>query len=77
MYQNGVGAVRPPAMVAIAYMLASVPLKVVAVHYFGLNGLLTVMSAAYVICVVLPFLTIFRSECLAPLRDPGISLGKG
>jgi O-antigen/teichoic acid export membrane protein len=76
MYLNGVAAVRPQAYVAIAYMVTSVPLKILAVRYFGLNGLLTVMSAAWFACTVVPFLTIFRDECLAPAREPGVELEK-
>jgi O-antigen/teichoic acid export membrane protein len=77
MYLNGVGATRPQAIAATAYMLTSIPLKILAVRHFGLNGMLVVMSAAYVVCAVLPLLTIFRSECLSPAREPRGSLEKG
>jgi O-antigen/teichoic acid export membrane protein len=68
MYLNGVGAIRPQALTAVAYMLTSVPLKIAGAYYFGLDGLLAVMIASYVAFTVIPLLTIFRGECLAALR---------
>jgi O-antigen/teichoic acid export membrane protein len=66
MYLNGVGAVRPQAIAAFVYMVVSVPLKIVIVRWFGVEGMLVVMSASYFLCAVVPYLTWFRTECLTP-----------
>lgn len=68
MYLNGVGAIRPQALTAIAYMIASLPMKVAGAYFLGLNGLLSVMIATYVLFTVIPFITIFRSECMSASR---------
>lgn len=68
MYLNGTGAIRPQAIAGITLAVVSVPLKAIAVIHFGLEGLLLAMSTTYVLIVVVPFMTIFRAECLEPLN---------
>lgn len=68
MYLNGVGVIRPQALLGLVYLLVSVPLKVVGATAAGLQGLLVIMIATYVALTIVPLLTIFRRLCLEPLR---------
>lgn len=67
MYMNGVGVIRPQAITALIYALASVPLKIAGAYYLGVSGLALVLVMSYILFTVLPFTTIFRRECLAPI----------
>lgn len=62
MYQNGVGRIRPQALTGVVHTLASVPIKIVAVRYFGLNGLVAAILFSYTIFIALPYVSIFRAE---------------
>lgn len=68
MYLNGVGVIRPQAITGIAHVIMSVPMKMAAVYFFGLNGLLATMIFSYILFTALPFATYFRNECLMPLH---------
>jgi O-antigen/teichoic acid export membrane protein len=70
MYLNGVGVIRPQVVTGLAYVIASLPAKILAVQWFGLDGLLAAMIASYVLFTVVPLLTFLRRECVAPLRRP-------
>jgi O-antigen/teichoic acid export membrane protein len=64
MYLNGVGRIRPQAVIGVVHTIVVVPAKILGVHFFGLNGLVTATIVCYIVFAAVPYLTIFRAECL-------------
>ena len=60
MFLNGARIVRPQVVVVCLYCLVGLPLKIFGADQAGALGVVTASMIGYVLCVVLPYLTIFR-----------------
>lgn len=63
MYLNGIGRVRPQAITGLFHTIIGLPVKILAVRYFGMDGLIVAMVGTYLFFSVIPLLTLYRSEC--------------
>ena len=63
MYLNGVGRVKPQAVLGVVHTIGGLPAKIIGVHFFGLNGLLCAIILSYLIFTAAPLLTFYKSEC--------------
>lgn len=60
MFMNGAKVVRPQVVVVCLFCIAALPLKILAAGRFGELGIVVVSLISYVVCVVVPYLTVFR-----------------
>jgi len=63
MYLNGLGRIRPQAVLGTVHTVAGLPAKIVAVKYFGLDGMILGIIVSYMAFIAFPLLTIYRKEC--------------
>lgn len=69
MYLNGVRVVSPQVIVVVAFCVLAIPLKIVGAKTYGSVGVVTTTMVVYLLCVTLPYLTIFRSAWIRHLKD--------
>jgi O-antigen/teichoic acid export membrane protein len=67
MYLNGIRVVGPQVTVVIAFCILALPLKIYAAYRAGALGVVLASMASYILCVVVPYLTIFRSKWRSPI----------
>lgn len=68
MYLNGIRVVRTQAIIAVAFCVMAVPLKVFGTMVGDLFGIVAATILAYVVCVILPYSAWLRPVWLRPLR---------
>ncbi len=69
MFLNGVGIVRLQAILASIYVLISFPLKILAINWWGLHGMVLTGIMTYTLVMLIPYiLLIKRSEKYEILR---------
>lgn len=68
MFLNGTSIMRPQLYVTIFFCVIILPLKVFAILNFGLSSVIFATISAYVLCVVIPYSTIFRHHIVEKIR---------
>lgn len=68
MFLNGLGILRPQLIVVAMFCIVAVPLKFYLVSHIGLNGIVLASLIAYMLTVVLPYLTFLRPTWIIRLR---------
>lgn len=76
MYLNGLHILRPQLIVAVAFVVVSVPLKYGLVELYGLEGLVASTIVSYCVCVVIPYATIFRRQAFAAVSKESLHVGR-
>ena len=64
MYLNGMLIIKPQLYVNLFFIVLSLTLKYFAITNFGLVGIPAAALIAYLIAVILPYLTVFRAKVL-------------
>ena len=64
MYLNGMHIIKPQLYVNLFFIVLSLTLKYFAITNFGLVGIPAAALIAYLIAVILPYLTVFRAKVL-------------
>lgn len=62
MFLNGVGEIKSQVFTVGLFCLFAVPLKYFGIIRFGIEGLIWASITAYILTVLLPYLTIFRNR---------------
>lgn len=70
MYLNGVRVVRAQVIVVIILCVVALPLKILGVYLLGITGIVVATLTAYLICVPVPYLTVFRNAWARHLTLP-------
>lgn len=60
MFMNGARIVRPQVFVVCLFCVAALPLKIFAADQAGALGVVVASMVSYILCVAIPYLTIFR-----------------
>jgi hypothetical protein len=60
MYLNGIRVVRPQVILVGLFCAIALPLKIFASASFQTPGVVAAGIFAYLICVIVPYLTFFR-----------------
>lgn len=68
MYLNGVRVVIPQVVVVIVFCIFALPLKIYGAHQLGALGVVLASTGAYLVCVMFPYLTVFRRAWSSPLK---------
>ena len=69
MYLNGLSILRPQLIVVSLFCLLAIPLKIYLVTKFGLAGIIFATLIAYVLTVVLPYITFLRHSWISRLDN--------
>jgi len=69
MYLNGVRVVKPQVVLVVGFCILALPLKVFGVQRYDLPGLVLANLLSYVVCIVIPYLTIYRETWFRHLRS--------
>ncbi len=70
MFLNGVRVVRPQVVLVALFCAIAIPLKVVGAKHLGATGMILACIVCYVVCVVLPYLTVYRRDWTAYWKEP-------
>jgi O-antigen/teichoic acid export membrane protein len=62
MYLNGVQIVRQQVVLVISFCIIAVPLKIFAADHYGAAGMVVACIVSYAICVIVPYLTVYRRD---------------
>ena len=68
MYLNGLHILRPQIIVALTFILLSVPIKYIMINRFGIEGVVAATIVCYIICVIIPYSTVFRPSIFLPIN---------
>jgi O-antigen/teichoic acid export membrane protein len=71
MYMNGCSLMRPQVLVVVPFACLSLALKWWWLPRLGLIAIPLATAASYLLCSVVPYLTVFRRTILAPVTVPG------
>ena len=69
MYLNGVQVVRQQVVLVLLFCVVVIPLKVFAASHYGVPGMVEACIVSYVMCVVVPYLTVYRRHWTAYWKD--------
>lgn len=69
MYLNGLHILKPQLFVAGSFILICLPIKYLLIDAYALEGLVASTIFCYLVCVVLPYATIFRRQIFSPLSQ--------
>lgn len=67
MYMNGCSIVRPQVLVVVPFACLSLALKWWWLPWLGVIAIPLATALSYLLCTVVPFLTVFRRAILAPV----------
>ena len=70
MYMNGCSLVRPQVLVVVPFACLSLALKWWWLPWLGVMAIPLATVLSYLLCTVVPFLTVFRRAILAPVAAP-------
>ena len=62
MYLNGLHVLKQQLIVAGSFVLISIPMKYLLIQRYGVEGLVGSTIICYVLCVVIPYATVFRRQ---------------
>ena len=62
MFLNGVGEIRSQVITVGFFCAIALPLKYLGIEFFGIPGLILSSMMAYIIAVLLPYLTIYKER---------------
>jgi O-antigen/teichoic acid export membrane protein len=62
MYLNGVQVVRQQVILVVSFCVIAIPLKVIAAGHYGASGMVVACTVSYVVCVIVPYLTVYRRD---------------